>query len=133
MGHPDPSHPVLPAEKVEPHGRGEGVGAEGRGRWRAGGGVAEDAVDAADGGDGGRVADALSQQLLADLPGEDGRRLLLQVQDLADHLGCGHLLKVRNIYHGMHKQLAGRSEQPHFRDLANMNSQQRQLWSHKPS
>ena len=56
--------------------------------------------------------------------------MLFQAHDRADHLGRGHLLKVRNLNHGMHKQLAGRLELPHFRDLANTVSRC-QLWSHK--
>lgn len=65
-----------------------GVGGAGGART----GVAEDAVDAADAGDGGGVAHALCQQLLPDLPGKNGWRLLLEVQNLTHHLWCRHLL-----------------------------------------
>ncbi len=49
--------------------------------------------DPGDGGDRGHVvlvADAVAQQLVSDLPGEDARVLLLQVPDVVDHFGGGH-------------------------------------------
>ena len=47
----------------------------------------------ANGGDGGDVvlvADAVGEQLVSDLPGEDARVLHLQLLDEVDHLGRGH-------------------------------------------
>lgn len=94
--HTEPFHGVVTTQELQGCGRRDAVRAEVGGACggRGGrGGVAEDAVDAADGGDGGGVTHALAQELLANLPGEDGRRLLLQLQDLAHDLRRGHLLE----------------------------------------
>lgn len=55
--------------------------------------VPQDTVDAADARDGLWVTDLLRQELLADLPGEHARVLLLAAQDLLDDRGRGHLLQ----------------------------------------
>ena len=55
-------------------------------------GVPEDPVDGGDGGDGGGVADAVGQQLLADLPGEHRGVLRLQPDDALHHARRRHLL-----------------------------------------
>ena len=55
-------------------------------------GVTEDPVDGGDGGDGGGVADAVGQQLLADLPGEHRGVLRLQPDDALHHARRRHLL-----------------------------------------
>ena len=52
----------------------------------------EDPVDGGDGGDGGGVADAVGQQLLADLPGEHRGVLRLQPDDALHHARRRHLL-----------------------------------------
>ena len=44
-------------------------------------GVAEDPVDAADGGDGVGVTDTLGKELVADLPREEGRVLRLDPEN----------------------------------------------------
>ena len=54
--------------------------------------VPEDPVDGGDGGDGGGVADAVGQQLLADLPGEHRGVLRLQPDDALHHARGRHLL-----------------------------------------
>ena len=54
--------------------------------------VPEDPVDGGDGWDGGGVADAVGQQLLADLPGEHRGVLRLQPDNALHHARGRHLL-----------------------------------------
>ena len=54
--------------------------------------VTKDSVDGGHGGDGGRVTDSSSQQLLPDLPGEHARVVRLDADDSLHHAGSRHLL-----------------------------------------
>ena len=54
--------------------------------------VTKDSVDGGHGGDGGRVTDSSSQQLLPDLPGEHARVVRLDADDSLHHAGRRHLL-----------------------------------------
>ena len=54
--------------------------------------VTKDSVDGGHGGDGGRVTDSSSQQLLPDLPGKHARVVRLDADDSLHHAGSRHLL-----------------------------------------
>ena len=54
--------------------------------------VTKDSVDGGHGGDGGRVTDSSSQQLLPDLPGEHARVVRLDADDSLHNAGSRHLL-----------------------------------------
>ena len=59
---------------------------------------AHNAVDGADGGDVDLVADAVLEEAVPDLPGEDARVLLLVVFYLEHHFGGGHF-RLAATYH----------------------------------
>ena len=54
--------------------------------------VTKDSVDGGHRGNGGRVTDSSSQQLLPDLPGEHPRMVRLDADDSLHHAGSRHLL-----------------------------------------
>lgn len=58
--------------------------------WRVAQFVPQDTRDRTDAGHVRLVADALAEQSIADLPGENSRVLLLQLANIVDDLGRGH-------------------------------------------